>query len=210
MLQVLCLLNGPIEENCYVLHREGALEAILIDPGSSPEQLREVMDKAGLKPVLILATHGHFDHVGAAQALAEAYGAPFACHEADVPMLDFLEDQFAFYGMGSTKKPVVSRTLKHGEFIEAAGLKLKVLHTPGHTPGGLCFYEAGSGSLFSGDTLFRRSIGRSDFEGGNHAQLVSSIRSQLLSLPGQTKVYPGHGEASSIAEEKDENGFLQA
>jgi hydroxyacylglutathione hydrolase len=208
-LKILKLLNGPIEENCYVLHAEGSSQALVIDPGSSPAQLKRAIDEAGLKPSLILATHAHFDHVGAVFALCEAYGAPFACHSADEEMLEALEDSYALYGMGSTRRPKVSRRIVDGEDIEVGLLSLKALHTPGHTPGGLCFYHGPSNSLFSGDTLFRRSIGRSDFEGGDHAQLVASVKAKLLSLPAQTRVYPGHGEATTIGEEASENPFIR-
>ena len=209
MLNVITLLNGPIEENCYVIHETGLDQAIVIDPGSSPEQLKKAIDGAGLKPVLILATHGHFDHVGAVQALAEAYAAPFACHAAEEEMLEALEDTYMMYGMGKTKRPKIGRSLGDGELIEAGGVTLKAIHTPGHTLGGLCFYHAPSQALFSGDTLFRRSIGRSDFPGGDGAQLVKGIREKLFSLPPETKVYPGHGDATTIGEELAENPFAR-
>ena len=209
MLKITTLLNGPIEENCHVMHLEGRNEAVVVDPGSSPAELRAFIDKAGLKPVLILATHGHFDHVGAVHALAEAYAAPFACLPGDERQLEALEDTYAMYGMGKTKQPKIDRLLRPDEMIQAAGFELKVLHTPGHTPGGACFYHAESGSLFTGDTLFRRSIGRSDFEGGDGALLVASIRSKLFSLPEATRIYPGHGDASTIGEEKRENPFVR-
>jgi hydroxyacylglutathione hydrolase len=209
MLNVITLLNGPIEENCYVIHEAGQAGAIVIDPGSSPDELKKAIDGAGLKPLLILATHGHFDHVGAVQALAEAYGAPFACHAAEEEMLEALEDTYMMYGMGKTKRPQISRRLADGELAEAGGVALTAIHTPGHTRGGLCFYHAPSQSLFSGDTLFRRSIGRSDFPGGDGAQLVKGIREKLFSLPPATKVYPGHGGPTSIGEELKENPFAR-
>lgn len=209
MLKIQTLLNGSIEENCYVIHLQGSPEAIVIDPGSSAAQLKKAIDDAGLKPRLILATHGHFDHVGAVFALGEAYAAPFACHASDVEMLDTLEDTYMFYGMGTTKRPKVSQTIMDGQILEAAGISLLALHTPGHTPGGLCFYHAPSHSLFSGDTLFKRSIGRSDFEGGDQIQLVTSIKEKLFTLPEETKVYPGHGEASTIGQEKQGNPFVR-
>jgi glyoxylase-like metal-dependent hydrolase (beta-lactamase superfamily II) len=199
-----------MEQNCYLLYEEGRAEGVLVDPGSDPAALRQGIDAAGVKPVLILATHGHFDHVGAVQAMKEAYGAPFALAKADADYLDVLEDSFAFYGMGSTRKPAVDRWLMAGEALQVAGLDLRILGTPGHTPGGLCFYHPPSGSLFSGDTLFAGSVGRSDFEGGSHPQLIDSIRRELLVLPSATKVYPGHGPASDLAEEKAHNRFLQA
>lgn len=209
MLQIRCLLNGPVQENCYLLHAQGEKECIVIDPGSSPQDLRAAIDATGLKPVLLLATHCHFDHVGAVHALAEAYQAPFACHALDLDRLEELEDNYAFYGMGSTKKPKVSRMIADGEVLELSGMRLKALHTPGHTPGSLCFYDAASACLFSGDTLFQDSIGRSDFPGGDHEQLLRSIKTKLLSLPPETKVYPGHGETTTIAHETTGNPFLR-
>lgn len=209
MLQIRTLLNGPIEENCYVLSLPESPDAVLIDPGSSAAQLKKSIDEAGLKPQLILATHGHFDHVGAVHALADAYGAPFACHGADSEILDALEDFFALYGMGSTRRPKVSLAPKDGELIGSGPLALRALHTPGHTPGSFCYYHAASGSLFSGDTLFSRSVGRSDFEGGDHGQLIASIKAKLFTLPDETKVYPGHGEMTTIGEEKRENAFVR-
>lgn len=200
-MKIQTLTNGPLGENCYVLS-EG-VQALVIDPGSSPKELMRAIDEAGLKPVLILATHAHFDHVGAVSALAEAYAAPFAMHRADSEILEVLAATYAFYGMGSTKRPAIGMELKDGDVIDQAGIQLKVIHTPGHTPGGICFYHKASGSLFSGDTLFHRSIGN-----GEHDQLVASIKARLLTLPDITRVYPGHGEPTSILEEKEENAFL--
>lgn len=207
--EVHTLLNGPIEENCYFLRLVGAEQGILIDPGSDPALLRAGLDALGAKPVLLLATHCHFDHVGAVQALAQDYGIPFACHRADLELLDVLEDTFAFYGMGQTKKPAVDRLLESGELVEAAGLRLRVLATPGHTPGGLCFHDAEGGHLFSGDTLFHRSVGRSDMPGGDGALLLRSIKDKLYSLPPQTQVWPGHGPQTSIAAEQRENPYTR-
>lgn len=209
MLKIRTLLNGPIEENCQVINMEGDATAIVIDPGSSAAQLKKAIDEAGLKPALILATHGHFDHVGAVYALCEAYQAPFACHPADSEILDTLEDTYMFYGMGTTRRPKISREIKDGEIIEAGPIRLRAIHTPGHTPGGLCFYHEESKSLFSGDTLFRHSIGRSDFEGGDASQLTQNIREKLFTLPDETRVYPGHGEATTIGDEKRENPFVR-
>ncbi len=205
-MQILTLLNGPIEENAYALAMPGQAEAILIDPGSSAERLKTELQKQGLHCVAVLATHGHFDHVGAVHAF-QALGATFAMHPDDLDRLEELEDTFAYYGMGTTHKPKVDRLLKDGEVLELAGLKLKVLWTPGHTAGSSCFYHAESASLFTGDTLFARSIGKSDSP-SEHEQLLRSIREKLLGLPPETKVYPGHGPASSLADEKTKNPFL--
>lgn len=203
------LVNGPLEQNCYLLHSEGSREGVLVDPGSDAMGLKKALDDRGVKPVLLLATHGHFDHVGAVHALAQAYGAPFALTKDDAFLLEMLEDTFAVYGMGATKLPHVDRWLEPGQNISVAGLKLRVLGTPGHTPGGVCFYHAESGSLFSGDTLFAGSVGRSDGQGASHETLLASIRRELLPLPDDTQVYPGHGPASTLGRERRENRFLQ-
>jgi glyoxylase-like metal-dependent hydrolase (beta-lactamase superfamily II) len=203
------LVNGPLEQNCYALHQQGRADCILVDPGSSPEELRAALESRGLKPALILATHGHYDHVGAVHALAAWSAAPFAMAKADEPWLEALEDSFAFYGMGSTKRPTVQRWLAHGEQVQAAGLSLQVLATPGHTPGGLCFWHPESGSLFTGDSLFAGSVGRSDMEGGDAAALIAGIKRELFPLPDSAAVLPGHGEASTLGAEKRHNRFLQ-
>lgn len=203
------LVNGPLEQNCYALAVQGREDCVLIDPGSEPQRLQQGLQSLGLKPALILATHGHYDHVGAVHALAQGSGAPFAMARADAFWLDSLEDIFAFHGLGSTRKPQVDRWLEHGQVLRAAGLELAVLATPGHTPGGLCFWHAPSGSLFTGDTLFAGSVGRSDMEGGDHAALIAGIKRELWGLPDQAVVYPGHGEASTLGAEKRGNPFLR-
>jgi glyoxylase-like metal-dependent hydrolase (beta-lactamase superfamily II) len=207
--QVHTLVNGPLEQNCYALQVQGRNDCVLIDPGSSAPQLQAQLQRLGLQPALILATHGHYDHVGAVDALAAWSGAPFAMAQADEAWLDSLEDIFAFNGMGPTRKPTVQRRLQPGELLEAAGLTLRVLGTPGHTRGGLSFWHEASGSLFSGDTLFAGSVGRSDMDGGDHATLIASIRREYFPLPDAATVYPGHGEASSLGAEKRGNRFLQ-
>jgi hydroxyacylglutathione hydrolase len=203
------LVNGELEENCYLLQAPGRADCVVVDPGSSGAALVQACRDKGLSPALLLATHGHYDHVGAVHALQQAFGAPFAMHTEDAGLLDALEDTFAFYGWGPTQKPAVQRWLKGGEVLEAAGLSLDVLATPGHTPGGLCFYHAPSGTLFSGDTLFAGSVGRSDMEGGDGRALIAGIKAKLLTLPAETRVYPGHGPASTVGREAAGNRFLR-
>jgi hydroxyacylglutathione hydrolase len=209
MLKIHTFVNGPIQENAYLCHEEGFIEAVLIDPGDEAGRLEREIRALGLKPQLILATHGHFDHVGAVAALAAAFGIPFAMHGADGFLLDRLADMAAFYGQEATQRPGVQQALLGGESVGVAGLTLKVLATPGHSPGSLCYYHAESGSLFSGDTLFEGSVGRSDTEGGSHATLIASIHRELLGLPDATLVYPGHGAATTIGDERRHNPHLQ-
>jgi glyoxylase-like metal-dependent hydrolase (beta-lactamase superfamily II) len=209
LFEVHTLVNGSLEENCYFLRAQGQPSGILIDPGSSPGELKAALEKLGAKPALMLATHGHFDHVGAVHALATAFGCPFALSRLDEGLLDGLEDSYAFYGLGETRRPKVDRWLEAPSVLDEAGLTLRVLATPGHTPGGLCFWHEESLSLFTGDTLFAGSVGRSDFEGSSHDQLIASIRGRLLVLPDQATVYPGHGESSTLGAERRGNPFLQ-
>lgn len=206
-LRVQVFLNGPFEENCYLVWEEGSKTGFLIDPGSSPDMLAAEVRKTGVQPVLILATHGHVDHVGVVEAMKKEFQAPFAMHPGDGDQLDALEDAYAYYGLGSTKRPVIDRPLADGDEVEAGGLKLKVLYTPGHSEGSLCYYHPGS--LFSGDTLFRRSVGRYDFPGGSREKLSHSIQTGLYLLPDATVVYPGHGPETTIGEEKNENPFIK-
>lgn len=209
MLKIHTFLNGPIQENAYLLYAEGEKEAVLIDPGDEAARLEKEIRALGVTVKLILATHGHFDHVGAVHALAKAFGASFAMQAADAYLLESLADTAAFYGQQATKQPSVDLGLKGGESVGVAGVSLKVLATPGHTPGGLCYYHAESGSLFSGDTLFEGTVGRSDTEGGSHQDLVASIHRELLVLPDNVKVYPGHGDPTSIGAERRQNPHLQ-
>ena len=208
-LQIQTLVNGSLEENAYIIYIEPAKGGILIDPGAEGERLSKQLDELGIEPQLIAATHGHFDHIGQVHYFQKKYGCRFVMHAGDQDLLEALPDNYAFYGMGDTQVPSVDQYLEDGQMIEAAGVSLQVLHTPGHSLGGLCFYHAQSKTLLSGDTLFKMSVGRSDFPGGDHQALIKSIKEKLLSLPEDTRVYPGHGPSTSIAEEKNGNPHLK-
>ncbi|MDD5254899.1 MAG: MBL fold metallo-hydrolase [Candidatus Omnitrophica bacterium] len=193
---------GPFGVNCYVLASARGEEAILIDPGDQEHKIRRTLEKFGLTPAFIVNTHGHIDHIGA----NDKFGIPVYVHSLDKGMLSdprlnlsqMLSSPFA------CKAQV--RTLEDGDLVELQGITLRVLHTPGHTPGGISLLMGNM--VFSGDTLFCRSIGRADFPGADEAQLVSSIRAKLFTLPDDTLVYPGHGPVTTIGEEKKENPFL--
>lgn len=202
------LLNGSLEENAYFIHLEDGKEGVLIDPGSEAEKLDEAIQASGAVPVMVIATHGHFDHIGQVHYFQKKYQAKFIMHQADKNLLDALPDTYAMYGLGDAVEPVPDRYIQDEETITVAGFKLRIIPTPGHSPGGLCLYHADSGQLFSGDTLFRRGIGRSDFPGGSHEKLVASIKEKLFILPGETRVYPGHGDATSLTEEQQSNPYL--
>lgn len=197
---------GPLQVNCTILGCPATHKGVVIDPGSDPDKVLAAVEKHGLSVELILNTHGHFDHVGANAALKEATGAPLLIHHADVPMLGMASAQASAYGLSTQDSPAPDRELQGGETLNFGELSLEVLHTPGHSPGGVCFYR--EGVLVSGDTLFAGSVGRTDLPGGNHTQLLQSIKDKLAGLPPQTRVIPGHGPLTQIAHELKYNPFL--
>lgn len=190
------LVVGPYMSNCYIVGSEATKEGLIIDPGAEPDSILKVVNGLGLKIKLIVATHGHIDHVSAVNRVKEATGVPFAMHEAEIIKGGVFE-----------KSPQVDRPLKHGDIIEIGDVRFEVRHTPGHSPGGIIL--VGEGIVFSGDTLFQFSIGRTDFPGGSHSQLMTGIFEQLLVLPDETPVYPGHGPDTTIGMERKVNPFVQ-
>ncbi|MBN1658690.1 MAG: MBL fold metallo-hydrolase [Anaerolineae bacterium] len=198
---------GIIQTNAYVVGDEETKEGVVIDPGGNPERILAAVEQHGLALRYILNTHAHFDHTDANGALVEATGAPLALHPLDRPLLEAAGGA-AFFGLRAVAGPAPAVALAHGDVLEVGQLCFQVLHTPGHTPGHVCFYEEGEGAVFDGDLLFYRGIGRSDLQGGNPRQLMKSIRDLLFVLPDETVVYPGHGPATTIGEEKRFNPWL--
>jgi glyoxylase-like metal-dependent hydrolase (beta-lactamase superfamily II) len=182
-------------------------EALVIDPGADPEAILKEVEKDGLKLRYIINTHGHGDHIGANAALKEHTGAAILIHAADAPMLTSAVKNLSSWLNGGVVSPPADRTLMDGEEIRCGDVAFRVLATPGHTPGGISIL--GPGVVFTGDTLFQGSIGRTDFPGGSFSVLLRSIREKLLTLPDETTVYPGHGPATSIGREKVDNPFLR-
>ncbi len=189
------LPTGLYEENCYIL-KAGEGAAAVIDPGDDADQILGLLEREGLQAVAILLTHCHWDHIGAVPDLAEAYRAPVMLHEADLPLLE----------EWAPRQVRPTRFLQHGDRVTCGDLVFDVLHTPGHTPGGLCFLTGNR--LFTGDTLFKGTVGRTDFPGGSAEALQASIRDLLLPLPDDVEVYPGHGDPSTIGAERRYNPFL--
>ncbi len=195
-------------ENCYLAINEETKESIIIDPGSAPERIVSLVAQSETTPVAILITHGHFDHAGAAATIAERYNIKvYACEEEkqtlENPDLNLSGDM---YGLSEVYH--ADYFLKDGQEMDLAGLHFKCLFTPGHTPGGCCFYFPNEGILFTGDTLFCGSVGRTDFPGGSMSKLVSAIKAKLLVLPEDTICYPGHDQPTTIADEKTYNPYL--
>ena len=200
---------GPLQCNCTVLGCPETREAVVVDPGAEEDRILTVIRKHGLRVTQILLTHAHFDHIGAVHALQKATGARVCLHEKDMYLNDNLSQQTALFGFSPPPRVQVDHFLQHGETIAWGRLRLKVLHTPGHSPGGVCFLVADQAMVLTGDTLFYDSIGRTDLWGGDHTQLLRSIREQLLVLEDATRVVPGHGPDTTIGRERRENPFLQ-
>jgi hydroxyacylglutathione hydrolase len=200
---------GPLACNCSIVADPDTKQAIVIDPGDEPDRVLEVLSRNSLVPVALVHTHAHLDHVGVSARLARVTGAPILMHEGDAPLYEHLEDQARLFGFTMEPPAMVDRFLSHGDRVICGSGALEVLHTPGHTSGSLCFrMEGDTAILFSGDTLFRRSIGRTDLWGGSTPQILSSIKERLLTLPGGLLVLPGHGETTTIAEEARHNPFV--
>ncbi len=198
---------GLMRANCYVVGCEETKEGVVIDPGGHPERILAEVDRRGLTVKYVLNTHAHFDHTDANGAVVAATGAPLALHPEDRPLLA-ASGGAALFGLQADSSPPPDLDLHGGDQLDVGTLCFKVLHTPGHTPGHVCFYEAAEGALFDGDVLFYRGIGRADLPGGNWEQLLSSIQDQLFALPDGTVVYSGHGQATTIGEEKRLNPWL--
>ena len=196
---------GPIGANCYIVGDKQTKLGMIIDPGDEPGTIVAAINRWGLKIETIVLTHGHPDHTAALSDVKRATGALIAVHAQDAGLL---KDRLLsnFLGMSHKNPPEPDRLLKDGDEIFAGGLKFRVIHTPGHTPGGICLL--GEGALFSGDTLFRESIGRADLPGGDYEKEMDSIRRKLMTLDDKVIVYPGHGPATTIGEERRNNPFL--
>lgn len=198
---------GPIMANCYILGCEDTKEAVVIDPGDEADRILLSLAESGLKVKYLLNTHGHFDHVGANKKMKEATNAVLMIHPDDEPMLSELSSSASSFGLSAENSPKADKYLNDQDEIFFGNITLKVIHTPGHSMGGICLYT--DGALFVGDTLFAGSIGRTDLPGGNYNTLISSIKKRLLAFDGNTIVYPGHGPETTIEREKRTNPFLQ-
>ncbi len=196
---------GPFAANCYLVACAETKEAVIIDPGAEGRRIIKRVHDLGLKVKYIINTHAHIDHVGANAEVKEAFNAPVLVHAADAPLLRSPQASMALF-MGQSKVTPPDWTLEEGDLLEAGTLRIKVLETPGHTPGGISLDI--NGVLFTGDTLFACSIGRTDFPGGSFRQIIKSIKEKLLSYPDDTRVFPGHGPPTSVGDERLYNPFL--
>ena len=200
------LAVGPIQANCFIAGCEETRHAAVIDPGDEADRILLALAEAKLNVVQIVNTHGHFDHVGANRRMKQATGAPILIHALDAPMLGLLSRSAAAWGMSAENSPPPDRTIDEGDLIEVGTHTFRVLHTPGHTPGGVSLLC--DRVLFVGDTLFAGSVGRTDFPGGSFDELKASIRGKLFTLPPEVTVYTGHGPETTIGAEKRSNPFV--
>ena len=198
---------GMVQTNCYILSNPQLKEAIVIDPADNAEKIESYLKENDLVCKAILLTHGHFDHILAAEDLCQATKAPIHAHEAEAKLLkdSIMNSSHKIRRECSLIPDVI---LKDQEIIHLAGFTIKVIHTPGHTGGGACYYIKGHGLLFSGDTLFRGDIGRTDLPTGDYRELLESISNKLMLLEDTVKVYPGHGIYTTIGYERENNDYI--
>ena len=209
-LEVRGVVVGLFQENCWIVGSRQRGEAVVIDPGDEPEEILALARDMGVKITRVLASHAHLDHIMAARDIVDASGAPFLLHAADLRIAEYMPEaarQWLSRDVAPAPTPDVFPV--DGDDIDVAGVTLKVIHTPGHTPGSVSLYAAEAHLLFSGDTLFRESIGRTDLPGGDTPTILKSIRQRLYGLPEDTRVLPGHMQETSIGHERRHNPFVR-
>ncbi len=207
ILEITQLEVSPFASNCYLVKNPTTEQGIVIDPGDEPELIKRTIQEKNVNPKQILLTHGHLDHIMAVSNISNEYDLPVYAHCAEELLLQNAPSQAIMFGLPPIEVPVVTDWFNDGDVLKLIGLEIIVLHTPGHSPGGSCF-QIGK-TIFVGDTLFQSSIGRTDLPGGDYQQLINSIKTKLFPLDDDMKVYPGHGDSTTIGLERQFNPFLQ-
>src|SRR5579884_1058741 len=200
---------GPLQCNCSIVGDEQTHEAMVIDPGDQIDGILEILRQEKLTLKQIVITHAHIDHVGGAMKLKAATGAPILMNQNDYALLKMLDMQAAWVGMKSPGAVQIDAPLSQGDVLKIGEITSNVIHTPGHTEGSICVYFPAEQKLIAGDTLFAGSIGRTDLPGGSMEKIMRSLHTQVLALPDETEVVPGHGPTTMIGEERETNPFLQ-
>ena len=200
---------GPLQCNCSIIGDEQTREAMVIDPGDQIEDILRVLKAENLTLKQIVVTHAHIDHVGGAMKLKAATGAPILMNQKDEALLKMLDVQATWIGMKPPGAVQVDEDVSEGRILQVGSLSSTVIHTPGHTEGSICLHFPEQNTLFAGDTLFAGSIGRTDLPGGSFEKIIRSLHNQLLQLPDETQVVPGHGPMTTIGQERESNPFLQ-
>ena len=200
------ILVGPLQVNCYIVYDENSLEALVVDPGDEAEKIIGFIESRRLKISSIVCTHAHFDHIGAVRRLKEKTGAQVIIQKEDFEIYMRADEQAVLWGFQIEQPPEPDVYVVGGNEIIVGRLRFKVLHTPGHSPGGISLY--GEGVIFTGDTIFAGSVGRTDFYGGSIAELKKSF-SKIISLPPETRIFPGHGPSTTVKKEKESNFFVR-
>jgi len=203
------LVVGPIGANCFIIGDGESKDGAIIDPGGDAERILQVAKETGLAIRLIIATHGHFDHTAAVKQLKEELDADFLLHRGDLLFVQRSKKSAQKWGIVIDQVPDPDGYIEHGDVLKLGALELRIIHTPGHSPGGISIYIETENILFSGDTLFNGSVGRTDFDGGSMEVLVRSIKEKLFTLPDSTVVYTGHGMQTTIEYEKMHNFFVR-
>jgi len=202
------LLVGLLEVNCYILGDEETKEAVVIDPGGNEDDILEALKDHGLQLKTIIDTHGHFDHVDANQPLKEKTGAAIAIHELDAPILAKPSAEAMFFTGNRLRLSAADILLKEGDVLSFGNYRLQVLHTPGHTPGGISLVMENSPLVYVGDLLFQGSIGRTDFPGGSFEDLIKAVKTKIFTLGDHYTVFPGHGPVTTVGQERKYNPFF--
>ncbi len=199
------IVIGQLQSNCYIIYDEKSLDAMVVDPGDEPDRILHTINTKGLRVVYIVCTHGHFDHIGAVSELKEGTPGKIALHRDELALYRRAADQAAMWGFDVGSQPQPDVFVAEGDELPVGNLKFTVLSTPGHSPGGICLY--GDGIVLTGDTVFAGSVGRTDLFGGNIDALKKSFR-RIISLPPDTVILPGHGDPSTVRQEKESNFFI--
>lgn len=199
---------GPLKCNCSIIGDETTHEAMVIDPGDDIENILAVIRQHKLEVKQIVITHAHIDHVGGAMKLRAVTGAPILLNQNDYALLKMLDVQATWIGVAAPGEVAIEASIEDGDLLRAGGLAANVMHTPGHSEGSVCLYFPAEKLLIAGDTLFARSIGRTDLPGGSYEKIIRSLKDRVMTLPDETVVIPGHGPRTTIGQERAENPFL--